>query len=129
MTDTTSYPVATTPWRAIAALVAAIVLMLPVAPVLAQGQDGGAQPEAIPRVDLNAAGVDELEEIPGVGPTLARRIVEFRDEFGPFESVDDLLNVRGIGVRSLERMRPYVFVQASGERARLARGGLRTPRR
>lgn len=128
MTDRTSYPVGAAPWRAIA-LVAAIVLILQVVPALAGGQEQGAEPGAIPRVDLNAAGVEELEEIPGVGPTLARRIVDFRDEFGPFESVDDLLNVRGIGVRSLERIRPYVFVKPSGERTRGARGALRTPGR
>lgn len=61
-------------------------------------------------LDLNAATAEELQEVPGIGPTLAGRIVAFREEHGPFEKVDDLLNVQGIGTRSLERIRPYVTV-------------------
>lgn len=59
-------------------------------------------------VDVNAATVDELVKIPGIGEALAQRIVEFRTKNGPFERVDDLLKVRGIGEKSLEKLRPYV---------------------
>jgi competence protein ComEA len=61
-------------------------------------------------VDINAADVEELASLPGVGPALAARIVEFRDKNGPFESVDDLLKVRGIGEKSLEKFRSLVKV-------------------
>lgn len=53
------------------------------------------------RVDLNAASRAVLESLPGVGPTLARRIVEGR----PYARVDDLLRVRGVGPRTLARLR------------------------
>lgn len=59
-------------------------------------------------INLNRATVTELEELPRVGPTLARRIVEWRDENGPFARVDDLLAVSGIGEKMLEAIRPLV---------------------
>jgi len=62
-------------------------------------------------VDINAATAEELQKIPGIGEALARRIIEFREEHGRFEKVDDLLNVRGIGVASLEKLRRFVVVK------------------
>lgn len=61
-------------------------------------------------VDLNRAGVDELDGLPGIGPVLARRIVEFRQQHGPFAMVEDLLEVPGIGPKTLERLRALVRV-------------------
>jgi competence protein ComEA len=61
-------------------------------------------------VDLNRADVDELETLPGVGPSIAGAIVAHRDATGPFASVDDLLDVRGIGPARLEQLRPLVRV-------------------
>ena len=65
---------------------------------------------AFPKLDLNTATAQELEALPGIGPVLARRIVEYRDRFGPFQKVEDLLAVRGIGPVLLEKIRPYVYV-------------------
>jgi len=58
--------------------------------------------------DLNRATVAELDRLPGIGPVLARRIVEHRERLGAFHSADELLGVPGIGVRLLERLRPHV---------------------
>lgn len=60
------------------------------------------------RVDLNSAGSEELQSLPGVGPALAARIVAFRQENGPFRTVDDLLAVKGIGPKMLEKLRDKV---------------------
>lgn len=61
-------------------------------------QGAPAQPGTPPaRLDLNAASATDLESLPGVGPVLATRILAFRDENGPFRSVDHLIDVPGIG--------------------------------
>ena len=61
-------------------------------------------------VDLNHAGAEELTAVPGIGETMARRIVEWRDEHGPFRRVEDLMKIKGIGEKSFQKMRPYVRV-------------------
>jgi competence protein ComEA len=60
-------------------------------------------------VDINNADWPELAELPDLGETLARRIVESRAATGPFGDHDDLLRVNGIGPRTLERMKPYLM--------------------
>jgi competence protein ComEA len=63
------------------------------------------EPEAWP-VDVNAAGEDELVRLPGVGPVRAAAIVERRGRSGPFRSLEELLEIKGIGPATLERIRP-----------------------
>ncbi|MGH7171388.1 MAG: ComEA family DNA-binding protein [Gemmataceae bacterium] len=62
------------------------------------------------RIDVNHATAEELRLLPGIGPTLSQRIVEVRAK-QPFRSVEDLRRVRGIGAKTLERLRPYVVVE------------------
>lgn len=62
------------------------------------------------QVDLNQATVADLEALPGIGPKLAQRVIDHRDERGPFHSVDDLRQVRGIGRKKFDRLRPHVLV-------------------
>jgi competence ComEA-like helix-hairpin-helix protein len=61
-------------------------------------------------VDVNAATAQELATLPGIGPALARRVVRWRAEHGPFPSVDALAEVPGIGPATVERLRPRVRV-------------------
>jgi competence protein ComEA len=61
-------------------------------------------------VSVNLATAEELERLPGIGPVLARRIVEDRSRNGQYRRVEDLLRVKGIGPRTLEKLRPYVRV-------------------
>jgi len=61
-------------------------------------------------IDLNTATVKELEQLPGVGPTTARAIVDFRSRGGHFRRVTDLLVIRGISEAKLKKMRPYITV-------------------
>ena len=58
-------------------------------------------------LDVNHSPADSLELLPGIGPALSRRIVEYRRAHGPFASVDSLVNVKGIGPKTLERIRIY----------------------
>lgn len=59
-------------------------------------------------IDLNRSSAAELEELPGVGPVLASRIVEFREANGPFSEIEDLLDVGGIGEAKLAAMRDAI---------------------
>ncbi len=63
-------------------------------------------------VNLNTATKEELQTLPGVGPAVAQRIVEYRAKFGPFKSVDELLEIRGIGPKKLEKIKPMVTLEA-----------------
>lgn len=68
----------------------------------------GSSPKAPGPVNVNRASAAELERLPGVGPVLAARIVEFRSRRGAFRGPEDLLSVSGIGPATLERLRPLV---------------------
>lgn len=61
-------------------------------------------------IDLNRASDVELQQLPGIGPTIARAIVELREMRGPYASVNELLLVDGIGEAKLEAIRPFVVV-------------------
>lgn len=71
-------------------------------------------PEAA-RIDLNTASAEALMTLPGIGPTLAERIVEERSRRGPFRSVDALTRVKGVGRATVERVRARAWVQAGGD--------------
>jgi len=63
-------------------------------------------------IDINLASARELEELPGVGPTTAKAIIQFRTKTGRFHRVEDLLAIRGISETKLAKMRPYITVGA-----------------
>ena len=65
------------------------------------------------RVCLNAAAKEELLALPGVGEKTAERILAYRDTYGKFVTVEQLLDVEGIGEGLLEQLRPYVYVEES----------------
>lgn len=82
-------------------------------PVAADGSTGQSEVEGgggEQAVDLNTASASELEELPGVGPATAEAIIEHRETVGPFTSVDDLLDVRGIGEAKMAELRDLVRV-------------------
>lgn len=67
-------------------------------------------------VDINTADVEELAQLPGLGPSMAQRIVLHRTTRGPFTSVEGLLDVPGIGPATLEQLRRHVRPIGAGER-------------
>lgn len=58
------------------------------------------------KIAVNTASTAELEALPGIGPVVAQRIVEYRTSHGAFTSLDDLLQVKGVGEKVLEKIRP-----------------------
>jgi competence protein ComEA len=72
------------------------------------GSTGGSSGTTL--VNVNTASETELETLPGVGPVTSAAIIDFRTQNGPFSTVDDLIDVSGIGPSTLEQMRPFVTV-------------------
>src|SRR6266446_10672865 len=65
-------------------------------------------------VNLNTATSAELQQVPGIGPATAEKILKMRKSYGAFKSVDDLLAIRGIGKKRLDKMRKYLTVGKPG---------------
>jgi competence protein ComEA len=63
-------------------------------------------------VNLNTATAEQLATIPGVGPKMAERIIEYRQKNGGFKRVEDLMNVSGVGEKSFLKMKPLITVTA-----------------
>jgi competence protein ComEA len=63
------------------------------------------------KLDLNSATAEELQKLPGIGEVLSRAIVDYREEHGPFRSVEDLLLVPGIGEARLDEIRDLVTAE------------------
>ena len=64
-------------------------------------------------VNLNTATVEQLATIPGVGPKMAERIIDYRQKNGGFKKVEDLMNVSGVGEKSFLKMKPLITVTAA----------------
>jgi competence protein ComEA len=100
--------------RSCSQLVTALVLVFALASVAPAAAAPGAAPKAAASearpIDLNTADTAALESVPGIGKSLSHRIVAFREKNGPFQSVDDLLKVQGVGEKSIQKLRPYLTV-------------------
>jgi comEA protein len=93
-------------WQS-AALVALIsVLLLPLAAELATQQSGAGKA----KVNINVAGLNELQKLPRIGPRVAQRILDFRKEHGPFKRVEELMKVRGIGEKVFNNLKNLITV-------------------
>ena len=74
-------------------------------------EDEPEPPTAAHPLDLNEAGQEELELLPGIGPALAGRILDYRAEHGPFTKTEELINVSGIGEKTYAALRELVTVK------------------
>ena len=84
-------------------------------PLVSNGLAGGSSsgsdtPSAGELVNLNAAGKSQLETLPGVGPSTAQKILDYREDNGSFGTIEEVMNVSGIGPSKFEQMAPYVTV-------------------
>ena len=86
------------------ACLSALALLVAFGPLhAANTESDGAGPEHFERIDLNKATAEGLTAIPGIGKTMADRIVDWREEYGPFRRVEDLMKVKGIPAAHLRR--------------------------
>ena len=72
---------------------------------------GDVTPEELPPLNLNTAAKEELEKLDGIGPVLAERIIDYRTEHGSFQTLEDLMNVKGIGESTLEGLRERITIE------------------
>jgi comEA protein len=61
-------------------------------------------------ININTATQAQFESLPGIGPKVAQRIVEYRQKNGQFKKIEDLMNVKGIGEKSFLKLKPYVSI-------------------
>lgn len=87
-----------------------VILGVLVVTAVAGGVEGS-QPSGV--VNINTASSEELQLLPRVGPALAGRIIEFREANGPFQSVEEILAVKGIGESSFEKLEPYIVTSGA----------------
>ena len=101
-----------------------LTLSLPTTPAISPAAYAFAQesrPAApTPSVNVNTATVAQFEALPGIGPSMAQRIVAYREKNGPFKKLEDLMNVQGIGEKSFLKLRPHLTLgaQADGKATR-----------
>jgi len=87
----------------------------PVPPVRqsAMGSDasGAGRSTGKSKININTASAQELETLPGIGPAYAERIIRYRQEHGPFQRIEDITQVKGIGPKTLEKIEDFITVR------------------
>lgn len=69
--------------------------------------------ETIDKININTADLEELQLLPGIGEVLAQRIIDYRQEHGPFQSISELTNVSGIGLDRLDKIMDHITLGGS----------------
>jgi competence protein ComEA len=90
--------------------IAAVAAALALAVLTVAGPAPAAEKAPTGKVNINTASVDQLSALPGVGPKLAARIVEYRQKSGSFRSTQDLMNVKGIGEKNFAKIESWLSV-------------------
>lgn len=94
------------------ALALLVGLSLVLTPLSALAQKSKASPKAAAteKVNLNTANLDQLQTLPGVGPAVAKRILDHRTKTGKFTKIEEILNVKGIGEKKFQKMKDRLAV-------------------
>lgn len=73
-------------------------------------QSPASSPQQSGKVNINTAGSAELDSLKGIGPVLAERIIEYRNANGPFKSIEEIINVKGIGPKTFEKFKDEITI-------------------
>jgi competence protein ComEA len=92
------------------ALILCLSIGLAMVPPMATAQKNATQSSISQKVNLNTATVEELQTIPGIGPAMAKRVVEYRSKVGKFTKIEDIINVKGIGEKKFQKMKDRLTV-------------------
>jgi competence protein ComEA len=98
--------------RMLQALALIVCLGLVLAPAAAPAQNSKAQ-SATPtteKVNINTATAEQLQTLPGIGPALAKSIVDYRTKTGKFKKIEELINVKGVGEKKFEQIKDRLTV-------------------
>lgn len=66
---------------------------------------------SVKSLDVNTASKNDLMTLPKIGPVTAEKIIQYRDDFGPFKSIEDLLKIKGIGQKTLDQLKPFIQIK------------------
>lgn len=88
------------------ALILCLGLML--APAAALAQKGKAA--STEKINLNTATTEQLQTLPGIGPSMAKRVIEYRTKVGKFNKIEEIINVKGIGEKKFQKMKDRLVV-------------------
>jgi competence protein ComEA len=97
------------------AICGALLISAPM--VSAQSAPTASATPAKPAINLNTATQDQLETLPGIGPKVAERILEYRTKSGGFKRIEELMNVKGIGEKSFLKIKPLIIVPPKTDKA------------
>lgn len=92
-------------------LVSLLLVLMAFSGIMATTSLAASPADSAPTVNINLADTTQFQALPGIGPALAKRIVEHRDANGPFSSIDQLTEVKGVGQRKLEKFRDRLVLE------------------
>jgi comEA protein len=93
-------------WQSVALAALISLLLVPLAEAMAGQQSAAGKA----KVNINSAGLNELQALPRIGPKIAQRILDFRKEHGPFKRVEELMKVKGIGEKMFGSLKDLITV-------------------
>ena len=70
---------------------------------------------SVKSLDVSTASKNDLMTLPKIGPVTAEKIIQYRDDFGPFKSIEDLLKIKGIGQKTLDQLKTFIQIKIQFE--------------